>query len=217
MRLILSLLFLTSSIIIPVLHAGAQRQEVRSSPNKPSRHSTRGNANQTWQFDKVRKDRIIFKDGKQFRTNLFGLKYIGRLPAKTKAPYLILAGTTCRDCDENLSIYLHSPSDGAMPPEERAPRYPYPGEVFHYETKELIYDSRFFYNGPPSHREADVAWYQRELNDSSRWVTSIYTVKVLGDTLSESTVTDPGEIARLLRILTASYKELKGIEMTSEP
>jgi hypothetical protein len=55
------------------------------------------------------------------------MKVIGQLRTTKKAPYFILSGTTCTECDENISIYIHSPSDGAMKNEGEQRRFAYSG------------------------------------------------------------------------------------------
>ncbi len=41
---------------------------------------------------------LVWPDGRQFSTPLFGLSVVGQLPAASKSPYLILAGRGCTDC-----------------------------------------------------------------------------------------------------------------------
>lgn len=57
---------------------------------------------------------LSLPDGSKFKTSLYGMKVIGQLRTTKKVPYFILSGTTCTGCDENVSIYIHSPSDGPM-------------------------------------------------------------------------------------------------------
>jgi len=70
---------------------------------------------------------VVFKDGSRFQTTLFEVRVLGILRTERKVPFLVLEGRGCTDCDANTSIYIHSPSDGAMRGEEAQPRYAYPG------------------------------------------------------------------------------------------
>jgi hypothetical protein len=70
---------------------------------------------------------LTLPDGSKFKTALYGMKVIGQLRTTKKAPYFILSGTTCTECDENISIYIHSPSDGAMKNEGEQRRFAYSG------------------------------------------------------------------------------------------
>src|SRR5258708_6254975 len=58
--------------------------------------------------------KIILNDGYTFQTNIFNLNYIGQLKASKKRPFLILTGVQCDSCDESVSIYIVSPSDGPL-------------------------------------------------------------------------------------------------------
>jgi hypothetical protein len=69
------------------------------------------NAPSEWLFDKVDGSKLVFKDEQIFETNLFELAYIGQVSIDSKAPYLIFSGRDCNECDANISIYVHSPSD----------------------------------------------------------------------------------------------------------
>ena len=71
---------------------------------------------------------LKYGKGRTFHTGVFGPKYIGLLPAKGKAPYLVFSGRSCDECDANRTIYIHSPDDGPMLGGERDPRYTYPGQ-----------------------------------------------------------------------------------------
>ena len=47
---------------------------------------------QIWDFEKIAGNKLYFKNGKQFKTSLYELKYIGQVPNGNKAPFLILSG-----------------------------------------------------------------------------------------------------------------------------
>lgn len=161
-----------------------------------------------WQFLKVEGKNIVFKDGGKFETNLYDLKYIGQLSAKNKAPFLILSGRSCTDCDENISLYIHSPSDGPMPNELNLPRYNYPGREYDYMTQKLVFESRMFYN------DSGAFWVQKGMNDKGQIDSSIFSVEVNADTLRE--ITEPF-VQKKLDTLISHCTELPGMNFSSEP
>lgn len=166
-----------------------------------------------WVFDQIKGQTIYFKNGKQFTTNLFNLHYIGQLNTENKDPYLIISGTNCNECDENLSVFIHFPSDGPMQSEAEQTRYNYPGNERDYMNGQLNFSARMFYgNCDPNNRS--VVWLQKSLNDNAAFEYAIFKVEVVDDRLQES----------MKRIDLKTYKsfrplchELPGIDVTSEP
>src|ERR1043166_3621001 len=75
---------------------------------------------------------LVFSDGSRFETTLFDVRVLGALRTSYKAPYIVLAGRGCIQCDANISIYIHSPSDGAMRDQGTQPRFTYPGHELSY-------------------------------------------------------------------------------------
>jgi hypothetical protein len=90
---------------------------------------------------------IYFSGRRSFETGLMRVEHLGTLPGVGRAPFLVLAGYGCNDCDINRSIYLHSPSDGVIQGESQ-PRYSYPGSLIEWDTEdpaeEIIHRARVF-------------------------------------------------------------------------
>jgi len=167
-----------------------------------------------WYFDKIIGQTIYFKFNKQFKTNLYDLKYIGQLKTKSKAPYLILSGRNCNECDENISIFIHSPSDGPMKNEARQTRYSYPGKELDYATNKLIFESRMFYGDCLNNKNESVVWLQKNLNEKGVFENELLTVEVINDSLKEtSKKVDSLNFEKYI----PKCKELPGTSMTSEP
>jgi hypothetical protein len=100
-------------------------------------------------------------DGSQFVTTLYDLKVVGTLITKKKLPYYVLSGIGCNGCDANTSIYIHSPSDGAMKNEGEQPRFSYPGQQIDYQSGKVVSENRVFLGDClPSHPNA-VIWFYR--------------------------------------------------------
>lgn len=77
---------------------------------------------------------IHYSGGQRFQTALMRVEHLGELPAGSKAPFLVLAGYGCNDCDINRALYIHSPSDGPIQGESH-PRYPYPGSLTEWRRR----------------------------------------------------------------------------------
>jgi hypothetical protein len=169
---------------------------------------------EAWKFKHVSGGTIIFEGGKSLQTNLFDLAYIGQLEATNKAPFMILAGRSCTDCDENLSLYIHSPSDGSLTSNGTHPRYSYPGTERDYLDNSILIEARMFYGNCLKDRGSCAAWVQKERDDAGKFVSSIFLIEVSHDTLKENRLPLDSTI---LMTLTTNCKELPGIEITSEP
>jgi hypothetical protein len=166
-----------------------------------------------WIFDKVVGQTIYFKFNKKFITNLYDLKYIGQLKTRNKAPYLLLSGRGCNECDANISIYIHSPSDGSMKDESIQPRYDYPGKEVDFANNSLISESRMFY-GDCLNNNNNVVWLQKMPNDKGKFNYSVFSVEVIADKLKETSKTID---SLTLKNYAPKCKELQGINVTSEP
>ena len=77
---------------------------------------------------------LTFGDGTRLETQLHEVRYIGRLPSQTKSDYVVLSGRGCTECDANIQLYIHSPSDGPMRGEAEQPNYPYPGLIQEWDS-----------------------------------------------------------------------------------
>lgn len=158
---------------------------------------------------------VLFDDGSRFRTNLYELEFIAQLPTKTKIPFLILTGRQCKLCDANISIYIHSPSDGSFKTEHQQERYGLPGKLHNWEDGELIAESRAFY-GEVFPNNYGVFWYQREHNENSTWVESTYFVGISGDTIQGSFIEAKLDSTLLQANRNLAF-EIPGVSMSTEP
>lgn len=158
---------------------------------------------------------IIFDDGTEFLTNLYELEFVAQLLTKSKIPYLILTGRQCNMCDANISIYIHSPSDGPLKGEDEQSRYGLPGELYYWEDGQLIRKSRAFYGEvfPNNH---GVVWYQSELDEQENWIESTYFAGISRDTLLGSFI-EANIDSTLEQVSKKLAYEIPGTSITSEP
>jgi hypothetical protein len=172
-----------------------------------------------WNVTSVRNEIIKFQNGKSFETPLYELKYIGQLKTQAKIPYLIISGRQCQDCDENISIYVHSPSDGKMKKEGEGTRYSYPGKEKDYASRKLIFEARTFYGNVLPDVDQGIIWYQTSIDDDSKTEKSVFLLEVRNDSLIErSYLNELPDIGRTLKLLKQKKCcEIQGMEITSEP
>jgi hypothetical protein len=141
-----------------------------------------------------------------FQTSLYKAVLLGQLPATGKEPYLIFTGRSCIECDENTSVYIHSPSDGSMKGGGLDHRSAYPDNYYAYETGRLVSRVRMFIGRciDPS-REA-VVWFVHEKLDNGSWLDRIFLTSVKGGKLDGMEATAP-----LPRIADAKAAVAKGV------
>jgi hypothetical protein len=128
---------------------------------------------------------LVLPGGSKFKTTLSKVKVIGRLRTTRKVPYFILSGVGCEDCDANISIYIHSPSDGPMKDEGGQTRFFYPGRETDHEHGNLLYEARMFFGDCVALHPNAVIWFERFLGDDRQWQPDVTFVEVKNDKLVE--------------------------------
>jgi hypothetical protein len=170
-----------------------------------------------WLFDKAQSSKLVFKGGQTFETNLYELEYIGQIPADNKAPYLIFSGRDCNECDANISIYIHSPSDGILVIDHGQNRYQYPGTEKDYETDSVLYISRAFY-GQVLENVKGVIWYENRLLENGKMGRSVFLSRIDHGSLSDTIYEDLGKLDETINLLKKGHCcEIEGRQFTSEP
>lgn len=170
-----------------------------------------------WRFLKVQHDTLVFEDGHAFATNLHDLQYIGQIATSSSAPYLIFSGRDCTECDENISIYLHCPTNGALRVENGENRYAYPGTETAYETDSVVYTSRGFY-GQVLDGVEGVIWYSNQAMDDGKTKRSVYLSRIVHSQHTDTSYTDNGTLEQTLRLLNRGLcHEIAGRTYSSEP
>lgn len=158
-------------------------------------------------------------DGRRFRTAVYDLAVIGTLRTETKLPYYLLSGRGCIDCDANIAIYIHSPSDGPMKIEGEQPRFPYPGREVTFDEGAPIYEASMFYGDClPAYPNA-VVWFQRRWAHDMQPHESVLIVRVRNDSLVQTELrADLPTISSARRAVDrGKCRELEGVERSSEP
>ncbi len=170
-----------------------------------------------WVFEKVKGQILKFNNGKSFNTNLYEPNYIGQIANGNKAPFLIFSGRDCDECDANISLYIHTPSNGKLIVENGENRYQYPGTERDFENKSLLYKARAFY-GEVMPNIKGVVWYQEQLMENNKLKKSLFLVKLNSDVKKEVILKNTGQLQSTLVLLAQGRcKEIKGHDYLSEP
>jgi hypothetical protein len=173
--------------------------------------------NTDWTFEKVQESKLVFKGGQTFETNLFELEYIGQVTVVNKAPYLIFSGHDCKECDTNISIYIHSPSDGQLEVGHGQNRYQYPGTEKDYETDRILYISRAYY-GQVLETTKGVIWYENRLLENGKMGRSVFLSRIDNGIIKDTTYEDNGKLGETINLLKKGRcSEIIGRQYASEP
>jgi hypothetical protein len=158
-------------------------------------------------------------DGSKFQTTLYHLKVIGQLRTVHKLPYYVLSGAGCLECDANISIYIHSPSDGPMKDEGTQPRFSYPGRVISMEDRSVISETRVFLGGCVVGHPDAVVWFERSIGNDKRWHASVSLAEIKDDHLVfqelKVNVPRPSEAEQAIR--KSACREIPGVNQSEEP
>ncbi|MBI4844427.1 MAG: hypothetical protein HY809_08915 [Nitrospirae bacterium] len=159
---------------------------------------------------------IKFNNGRQIKSELMELKYIGTISDIGSTPHFIFSGRSCIDCDMNTSLYVHNPNNGDLKGDNL--RNAYPGKLFYYLDDQLVKEIRFFYgNCLPNYNQAAV-WYIKYLQHVE-WKQKVYITEVTGTSTNDIILREniPDINIILNQVKSELCKELPGIDMQSEP
>lgn len=162
--------------------------------------------------------RIIYRNGEEMKADLVELQFIGQLAARQKAPYNIYAGRRCHDCESNLSIYVHSATDGRL--KKKSKRYRYPGNVYSRINGSLVEESRaFFGECLPGRSSGILIWYVRTRLDLPNWVQKVEIIEPndRGLDIAEIGVPVPPIDATLKLVEEKVCREIPKRLMSTEP
>lgn len=197
-----------------------QEEPLQPKKTDPVKNPVQENEENPWEVQSVDGQTLTFRNGQSFTTNLYDLDYIGQLEkASGKAPFLILAGKPCEECDANRAIYFHSPSEGPMPGEEALMRYPFPGKELYYEDGSLLNESRFFF-GEVMPGVNGAIWYQNTKVEEGQFVENAYLVQVENGKLKGTQMLkeEVPDIDKTLQMVEQEKAlEVPGVEYFSEP
>lgn len=110
---------------------------------------------------------LIFADKSRINTKLYEMSYLESISDNDDNPYFVLSGKSCKDCDENLAIFLLSPAD-TLKLLSMLPKYTYPDKEYDYENNQLIFDSKLFMGNCliSNAKSACLIWLQKTNNNN---------------------------------------------------
>lgn len=172
---------------------------------------------EAWLFDKVEGSKLVFKNGQIFETNLFELQFIGQISSSDKAPFLIFSGRDCNECDANISIYIHSPSDGKLFIEHGENSYQFPGTETDYETDSITYVSKAFF-GQVLDNTKGVIWYENRLLENGKMGFNVFLSRIENGLKKDTVFADKGKLNETTNLVKKGLCiEIQGRKYTSEP
>lgn len=174
--------------------------------------------NKDWSVKRVEGSKLLFKNGEEFDTKLYGLEYVGQVRAENKAPFLIYFGVDCIECDAEQALYIHSPDDGELLAEDGRNSYQFPGKLFDYETDSLLYEGRAFY-GEVLKNKRGVIWYQNAYFEQNKsWKKSVFFVDLSSGGKVESFLEGNSQMEETLAFFEIGLcKEIEPYDQRSMP
>lgn len=161
---------------------------------------------------------LIFNDNSRINTQLYEMNYLESLTDSKGSPYFVLSGRTCKECDENIAIFLICPND-TVKSLAKLPKYTYPGKEYDYESNQLCFESRLFIGNciNSSEKSSCLIWVQKAKNRSNKLDSSMFIVDIFNDKIRERNIkSQTQEYNNNLQYLK-NCREIKGVETTSEP
>ena len=116
---------------------------------------------------------------------------MGQLSAAGKEPYLIFSARRCNECDENTSVYIHSPSDGAMKGKGLDDRSAYPGNYYAYDTGKLAARVRMFIGQCTEPSLEAAVWFTHEKIENGSGRDRVFVTSVINGELNSAEAAAP--------------------------
>jgi hypothetical protein len=159
-------------------------------------------------------DTLVLRNGRRLEAGPYEVSYIGQLPRSHGAPYLILSGTGCYNCDDMTHIYV-VPADGGQLG-TFPPGYYYPGAIRPAESDTVFFRSRLFLGTCLDSANPVLVWFQDERDSTAKWHRSAFVVRIQNDSMREGRLTGllPPIEATLRRVRTGSCREIHGLDQS---
>lgn len=131
---------------------------------------------------------LRFPDGSEYVSGFRNVEYIGAIAGERKAPFIIIAGHECGECDAPPSVLMRSPSDGPVRNFTGLPGWhPYPGRVIAFNNDSaVISHSRLFWGQCLPERPPGLIEYRTEFaGDGTEPQREVRITEIEGDSLLE--------------------------------
>lgn len=213
--------FLVPLLVLPILTMTASTAKAQASSQPAPNSSSRSNMPlpTVGKAEGTQPGVLRLPDGSKFQTILYDLKVIGQLGTVHKLPYYVLSSIGCEECDANVSIYIHSPSDGPMKNEGTQPRFDYPGRLISREDHSVVFQARLFLGNCLTGHPDAVVWFERSIGNDKQWHKSVFWEEVKDDRLvyGEPKAGLPSLHEAENAVRKSECRELSGIDQWEEP
>jgi hypothetical protein len=118
--------------------------------------------------------------GTKFQTGVYDAKLLAKLHSSEGKFFLVISGVSCQECDENTSIYIHSPNDGRVSQGYLGQRYSYPGTYIDNKTNKPVERVRLFVGQCLSTKQEVALWFFNSKQENGIWNRWVFFVHVEG-------------------------------------
>lgn len=128
-------------------------------------------------FNQPAESQLTFANGHQAKTSVIDFKLIDLLVFDQGVPFILFSGRECTECDAEKQLYVHAIQDAVYP----VLGYPYPGQHFDRESKQLVAETRAFYGQCLTQKaEKTVLFYTRYLDEHQQWQKVLESLQFKG-------------------------------------
>ncbi len=152
---------------------------------------------------------LYFPNGTEQRTDLHRGAYLGYIHNRDHAPFLILAGYRCTECDAERMIVVYSPAEGPLRL-RRAKTYSWPGDLTEQglDSATVVSTSRFFFGACVSEGGDAIVQYVTHSGSGGEARTSVSVTQVLERRLVEREVPTLALTSVLARVRRGQCREV---------
>ena len=129
---------------------------------------------------------LRYPDGSRLVVGLRDVAFIGQLPALHAAPFVIVAGRECDDCDAPVFVIVRAPADGAVESiHDVVASHPFPGRIGDVDGATLS-ESRLFWGECLPQRAPTVLSFRTDFGvPGEEPLRELRITEVQGDSLIE--------------------------------
>jgi hypothetical protein len=128
---------------------------------------------------------LIFRSGDTLVPGLRRMLYLGRMDIPGEAPFFLVAGAECSECDAPPTVLLRSAAAGKAEIRRDLPGwYSYPGRIHGYpDTTVTLSDSRLFWGQCVQGTGYGLVQYLTEYTNGTPARSTVQETRVVGDSL----------------------------------
>ena len=153
---------------------------------------------------------LHFRNGRQLRTGLYEVEYLGQLLGPGHAPRIVLGGRGCHNCDIETEVFIVLADVGDVPKDP--PHFYYPGSLTSQGSDTAFYRGRLFLGRCLDPYRSAAVWLQSERDSTGGWHDAVFVASADADTLQERFLKPPLPTAASMRrrVTAGSCHEVPG-------